>query len=653
MERLDPLSLVIREASRYFSEVFEISIEEAFRLIQPPPREEYGDLSFPLLRFLRRSPMNQQAVIEAFRGRVWEKGVRFIELEVTGGFLNIRFEETALARYVIGLMINGWRPRPIQAENPRIIVVEHTSANPVHPLHMGHARNSSLGDSLARMLKARGHKVNRRFYIDDVGRQAAVAALGFKLLGRSPREVAEEIGRKPDHVVGWIYAVTHTAVDIVVLRKKLEGLDDGERASRLRELDKLLSTLARLKEGWPRELYDSIVSGVGRIEDPESEIGEIMSRYERGLEPEKTLVRSVASLALEGFRATLGRIGVEFDAWDWESDLVWSGLVARIIEEAKRSPYHIVYKGTSALDIPRIVKELVLPNPEYRRAFKLPKGFEIPPLVLVRSDGTTLYTTRDIAYSLYKFRETGADKVVNVIGADQRLPQLQIRLALLGLGYTREALNMTHYDYEIVRLPGKSMSGRRGEYITLDQVLDETRDRARIEVEKRNPSAGREWIEETAEKIAVSAVRFSLVQASASKPITFDMDKVLDFKENSAPYLQYTHARTAGILAKLGEIDYKSIDYTAASHPDRRRLLINSLRYPYTAAKAADDMAPEDLATYLLKLADQFNSWYQKDSVIHEPSPGARNFKAMLVKLVKDVLADGMSLLGVHPLERM
>ncbi|MEB3861783.1 MAG: arginine--tRNA ligase [Desulfurococcales archaeon] len=653
VDRMDPVSLVISEGAEYFSEVFNLGVEEAFRLIQPPPREEYGDLSFPLLRFLRRSPANQQAVVEAFRGRIWEKGIKFIDIEVTGGFLNIRFEETALAKYVFGLMINGWKPEPIRSREPRIVVVEHTSANPVHPLHMGHARNTSLGDTLARLLAARGHRVNRRFYVDDVGRQAAVAALGFRLLSSRPKEVAARVGRKPDHVVGWVYAVTHTALDAVILKSKLGEAGDDERTMLVRELDKLLSTLARLKEGWPSDLYEAIVSGVGSLTDPEAEVSSIMKRYEEGLEPERSLVREVAGTALDGFRETLSRMGVDFDAWDWESDLVWSGLVAKVIEEARRSPYHIIYKGTSALDIPRIVEELVKPNPEYRAAFKLPRGFEVPPLVLVRSDGTTLYTTRDIAYSIYKFRETGADRVVNVIGADQRLPQLQIRLALLGLGYTREALNMIHYDYEIVRLPGRAMSGRRGEYVTLDEVLDEARQRARVEVEKRNPGADPGWIEETAEKIAVGAVRFAMVQTSASKPIVFNVDKVLDLKENTAPYLQYTHARAHSILEKLGGIDYHNIDYTSASHPDRRRLLITSLRYPYTAAKAADDMAPEDLATYLLRLADMFNSWYQKDSVVRDPSPGARNFKAMLVRLVRDVLASGLRLLGVEPLKRM
>ena len=251
MELRDPVSIVVDEASRYFSEVFKLEVEDAFRLIQPPPREEYGDLSFPLLRFTRREAVGEREVVEVLRGRLWEKGIKFIELNVEKGFLNIRFEEYELSRYTFGLMINGWRPEPVKTRNPETIVVEHTSANPVHPLHIGHARNASLGDTLARLLKARGHRVNRRFYIDDVGRQTAVAALGFQLLGVDPLEEARRIGVKPDHLVGWVYAATHTLLDVLEAKKRLEEASGEERVKVQREIDRLMATLARLKEADP------------------------------------------------------------------------------------------------------------------------------------------------------------------------------------------------------------------------------------------------------------------------------------------------------------------------------------------------------------------------------------------------------------------
>lgn len=641
----DPFTFLVESLSEVISRTLGIDRLEAWRLLLQPIREEYGDLSFPLIRYSKRRGVDVNDLFNLISSEIRNVGIDYVSMEIVSGFMNVRLDVKKAFERLVMLMRSGWRPRPERHPRPQRVVVEHTSANPIHPLHMGHARNSILGDTLSRLLRARGHEVERRFYIDDVGRQVAIAALGFEILGiRDPKSLSRDLNVKPDHLSGWIYAAVHTAIDAA--KAKREGKAD--------ELENLVYDLARLEErepvkGWTQKIVDYIFS----LKDPEEPIRRIMIRYEKGLEPEKSLVRSVAEFVLEGFKETLRRLRVEFDRWDWESDLVWSGLVSEILEKARRSKYYTIYKGSDALDIPKIVKELVLNDPEMRRRFKIPKSFEVPPLILVRSDGTTLYTTRDIAYSIKKFREFNADKVINVVGAEQRLPQLQVRLALLGLGFKREALNLIHYDYEMVRLVGMKMSGRRGVYIALDNVFDEVKARAKEEVLKRNPDESKEWIDSVAEAIALGALRFSMVQVSASKPITFDPEKALNFKENSGPYLQYTYARSVGILEKLGGIRWDAIDYEGCNEPMRRRLIVGALRFPVVAAKAADDLAPEDLTTYLLKIADSCNAWYQKDPVIRERDEGLRYCKAAMVNLVSETLKEGLELLGIPPLRRM
>lgn len=644
----DPMSKLVDVVAGYLSDALKVGRLEVERLLQPPPRREYGDLAFPLIRYTRRAGVSPEDVSESLRTKLWESGVTWASPRVESGYLNIVLDVEQLGDEVFRLLSAGWKPKTAKTHQPSKIVVEHTSANPIHPLHLGHARNAALGDTLARMLRSRGHEVNVRFYVDDVGRQTAVAALGFKLAGLSPRELSERMGVKIDYAVGWVYAVTHTSIDIVRAKRLAEQGEAGYE-----EIDRAMGVLARLKEEGDQEVFDSIVGGVGSMGDPESVVSEMMIRYEKGLEPEKSLIRGIAEAVLEGFKETLSRFGVKYDEWDWESDLVWSSRVGSIIEEARKSPYYTVHKGAEAIDIPRIVKELLQNDPEARNRIRLPKSFEIPPLILVRRDGTTLYTTRDIAYSVYKFRVTGADRVINVIGADQRLPQLQIRIALLGLGYRREALNMEHYDYEIVRLPGRRMSSRRAEYVTLDELLDMARNTGRPEVEARNPGADKAWIDYVAEKVGVGAVRFTLVRPGRLRPITLNVKRILDLKENTAPYLQYTHARASSILERHGAIDYMKAHSASLEDTVRRELFIEAPRFPLVAAKAADDLAPEDLADYLLRLADKFNSWYQKDSVIHEEWEGARHAKAALVLLVKSVIGEGLRLLGVEPLDKM
>ncbi|MCS7106777.1 MAG: arginine--tRNA ligase [Acidilobaceae archaeon] len=629
-----PLVQALLRVGRCLEDKTGVPLDSFVKLLSKTPREEYGDFGFPLARFFGRAeqvlPEVQQCV-----------SIDYVSLSLWNGFLNVKLDERGLGRELFELMKGGWRPEPLKTETPRRIVVEHTSANPVHPLHIGHARNASLGDCLARMLKARGNDVVVRYYVNDVGRQVSVVVLGFSLLGIEPEELSTRLGTKIDHAIGWVYAVTHTAIDAVMARRR----GDQEEAERL------AAQLVKLRERGDASLADLIIERVSSLENPEAKLSEIMSRYEAGLEPERSKVRALSQAALEGFMETLGRMGIGYDSIDWESDVVWSGLLAAVLSKARESPYLTKHKEALALDLMRIVRERV--GEKERERLRLPKGFEVPPMILFRSDGTTLYWTRDIAYSIYKFSDSKADQVINVIASEQRLPQLQIRIALLGLGYEREGLNMLHYEYEIVRLPGRAMSGRRGEYVTLDELIDEAKERAAKEAALRNPDLSKEELESIAEGIAVGAIRFSLVQPGATKSITFDVERVLRLEENTGPYLQYTHARAHNILEKHGQVKYELAEPEVFSERDRRSLLIHALLYPMVAAKAADELRPEDLASYLLKLADLFNKWYQKDSVIREPNAGLREGKAAMVQLVSQVLGSGLSLLGVPPLKRM
>ena len=635
----------------------ELGVSEDEKLIEyivaESPRPDLGDYGVPIARFAKKHGLDLQALVE----KTSEKLKRYphvASVKRVGGYLNIVIDAAEASRVVFNAVIrDGDNYGHVKTDTPLRIVVEHTSANPVHPLHIGHARNAALGDTLARLLRERGHKVQTRFYVDDMGRQVAVLVYGAKLLGE-PR-IPE--GTKPDHWLGLLYALTHTLADIEALKKELEELKQGDNLDKyhekLRELDELVAAASRLREKAP-ELFDKLAEAI-RGHDPEKEIQGIMRSYEfREDEEIVKLTRTIVEKCIEGFKQTLQRLGIGFDQWDWESDLVWSSQVRKIIEKAKTTPYAITYKGALALNLQPLLKDPVI-----RQALGVPEDYEVPPLILQRSDGTTLYTTRDIAYSIKKFSDFNADKVYNVIAAEQRLPQLQVRLALIALGYRKEGLNMHHYAYEMVNLPGRKMSGRRGEYVTLDELIEHAITRARQEVEKRSPHLPPEEKKHIAEAVGIAAIRYTLVSVSASKPMTFDIEEALNFEQNSAPYILYTHARAANILAKAQErglqIDWDNIDYTAANeNPLRRKLVLQLLNYPYIFAKAADELKPELIVNYLNKLADTFNKWYTSgDSAINEPDPGKRNYKLALVQAVKTVTANALRILGIKPLERM
>ena len=621
-----------------------LSVSRKDLLFEEPPKPELGDIAFHLTklsRVLNRDP-------EDLSRRIQETLSRNIFVEKTiiaRDYLDVFLDPVYLSSAVFSAVRElGESYGTVPAEKKLRYVVEYVSANPIHPLHIGSGRNAALGLALASMLRARGHDVETRFYVNDMGRQVAVSVLGFRLLG----EPDPPSGVKPDHWIGFIYAATHTILDIKRLREELERakIDPGRYREIVEELDELVADAARLRERYP-EYFDRLVDEINKLRDPEAEISRLMISYEKRID--ESVVQSfrrLVDLCIRGFRETLDRLGVRFDKWDYESDLVWSGLVDEIIRLAEKSPYYGIHKNAPAIVFRDLQKDSFI-----RERLRLPRGLEIPPLIIMRSDETTLYALRDVAYSVYKFRDSGADIVINVIASEQTLPQAQIRLTLYALGFRREAENMIHYSYEMITLPGYKMSGRRGRYISLDQVIEDARSRAEKILEER----GSRGDPSVAEKIAVAAVKFSLASVSPSKQIVFKLEEALDFERNSAPYLLYTRARAKGILDKVGEEpELYEIDYASGVSDWLRRVLVLEVsKAPTVLAKAVDELSPEIVANTLIKLADLFNTWYQKDPVVYEKDPGLRAFKIHLVKAVLAVLTNGLRMLGIEPLDRI
>ncbi|MGC9148430.1 MAG: arginine--tRNA ligase [Sulfolobales archaeon] len=613
-------------------------------IFEEPSKPELGDLAFHLIRMgklLNKDPEELSHELNRILSRnvFVEKVIRIKD------YLDIYLDPVHLSTALFSSVKElGENYGLVPAEKKYKYVIEYVSANPIHPLHIGSGRNAALGIVLSSMLKARGYEIQTRFYVNDMGRQVAIAVLGFRLLDEpNPPE-----GVKPDEWIGFIYAATHTIIDIRNLKNELEKakIDPTKYREILEELDVLVADSARLRERFP-EYFDKLVEKLSKIEDPEKEISRLMISYEK--RSDESIIRSfrkLVDLCLKGFKETLDKLGARFDKWDYESDIAWSGLVDEVINLAKKSVYYGTHKNAPAIIFKDLQKDSVI-----RERLRLPRTLEIPPLIIMRSDETTLYTLRDVAYSIYKFRDGGADYVINIIASEQTLPQAQIRLALYALGFRREAENMIHFSYELVSLPGHRMSGRRGRYITLDQVIEEARIRAEKILEERGTRAE----ENIAEKIAVAAVKYALASVSPSKQLVFKLEEALDFERNSAPYILYSRARAKGILDKIGEEpELDEVDFRGGVSDWLRRLLVLEVsKAPSIYAKAVDELSPEIIANTLIKISDLFNTWYQKDPVIHEKDLGLRAFKILLVKSVLVVLTNGLKMMGIEPLDKI
>ena len=530
----------------------------------------------------------------------------------------------------------------VKTEEPKKIIVEHTSVNPLHPIHIGQARNPMLGDALARILQYRGHLVSRHYYIDDVGRQSSVVAYGYAKLGRpKPTE-------KADLFVGKIYTVTSCLVEINRLKKVRENAmathsaDDLVKANK--EIDEWMSIAAELKEKYP-VLFEALTAQISQDENPEEEIKRLNCAYEDGEPNAKKLIREVSDLCLEGFRETMKRVSVTYDSWDWESDFVWSTQVTDVLAKLKATPFIYNEKGVLEFDAEKVVQTLDL-----KAKLGLSPNNEVPPLTLGRADGTTLYTTRDIAYTLWKFKK--AQKVINVIGMEQSLAQLQLKISLYAMGYIEHAENLVHFAYNLVTLPGYKMSSRRGHYITFDEVLSEAIQRAYEEVSKRSPILSEEEKHKIAEFVGLGAVRFALVDVDPSKPVVFTWERVLNFETNSAPYVQYTHARACSILRKAAREPEKP-SCKLLTEKLERELILNLAGFPDMFIEATEYLKPNMIADYANLLADKFNTFYNALPVIKADSQELSDARITLTQAIKTVLYNALNLIGVFAPEKM
>lgn len=616
-----------------------------------PPSREMGDLGIALHKYAKRLSLEPAQLAEETKGFLNDLP-GLLGVKAISGYLNVTYSPEYIAKVTISSVRSVKNYGYVPSEKTLKVIIEHTSANPIHPLHIGHGRNALLGDTLYRLLSNRGHLVQRRFYINDTGRQVALLTFGYKLINRRPSENV-----KPDEWLGRLYALVNLLIELRdiknelnKLRSRLESrelseLEEEKHRELLKKVDEVTASLGKLWEA-DKELFDEVSRALMEYEgDPEEEILRIMSSYERGEEWAKSLVREVVDRALAGIRETLSKLGVEFDKWDYESDLVWSSLVNEVVSKALSSPLYIRHKGVDALDVQRIASQQVL------KKLNIDIGGEIPPLIIRRSDGTILYTTKDIAYSIYKFADSNADLVINVIGAEQKLPQAQLRLALLALGYVREAENLVTYIYEMVTIPGLKMSSRRYQIVTLDWLLEELYRRARDEVNRRRQDLSESDRAKIAWTIAIAAARFSMASYDPLKPLNFNLNKVLDLSGNSAPYILYTHARASNILKKAGDIEWDLIDYSYARNEVIKELIWLVMKYPQVVAEAADKLSPEVLGNYIVRMADCFNKWYESERIIDEEDKPYRALKLAIVFGVKKSIAHGLTMFGVTPLD--
>ena len=609
-----------------------------------PPDPKMGELasaaSFQLAKVLRLKPADIAINIAK---HVKRYGL-VASAEAVNGYINFHADEGKYYKLVFETVAGDPEYGYLKVDKPQKIMVEHTSANPIHPLTIGHARNAITGACLANMLRLRGNPMRVDFLVNDMGRQVALATWGWTLLGKPEPDSAT----RGEIFIGAIYASTNVSMELLRVAKELKAAEekgDVPMIAELQEDQEKFETAAADLEKTSHKIYKALKEKIASYLDPAAEIAKLNTAYENNDPETKKAVRHLVKICIDGFIQTMGEMNIHYDSFDYESDLVWEHKADEVLEALKHTDFVERDQGALVLNCNSVANIYVL-----KQRWGLAPNHEIPRLVLVRSDGTTLYTLRDMAYSIYKFG-TGMDKVINVIGQEQALAQLQLRIALVAIGKPQMGDNQIHYGYEFVKLPEGKMSGRLGRYVSLNDVMDRSIELAMEEVTKRTPDLPEPQRREIARMVGLGAVKYTLLSMDANKQVIFDWAKALNFETNSAPFIQYSHARCCNIL-KRSETR-PTADFSQLTDLKEREIVSIVANWPEIFAEAADVLKPGTITAYLNSLADRFNSFYSSLRVLNAETPGLVGARLALVDAVRVVLNNGCTVLGIEAPQRM
>ena len=517
-------------------------------------------------------------------------------IEAVKGYLNLYFTTSEYARRVVDEVLAAradfGRGKP---KNERVMV-EYAQPNMLHSFHIGHARNTVLGEVLARLTEFAGFDTIRASYPGDLG-------LGVI-------------------TVVWMY-------DKFYKGQEPEGTH--ERGQWLLKLYVEANALLEKKENeTPKE--------TAQRETYEAERREMYRQWDAGDPYVRDLWKRTREWSLEELHDVLRMLDVNMDVWFFESDVdepskaIVEELIQRGIADDERNQGGAV--------IVKIDEKLGLTKEKYRTN------------VLLRSDGTTLYLTKDLALAKVKFEQYHVDRSIYVVDVRQSL-HLQQAFAILKLWGFPQAEKCFHLGYGFVSLPEGAMSARRGRVALFKEVYDEAIRRVlALETERSGDIPADERVK-IAQQIGLGALVYSLLSVDNNKDIVFDIDEALSFDGRTGPYIQNAHVRANSILKKahIQSSNPATFDYELTKH--EIELIEQMSRFPNAVQQAANEYRPLVMAAYAYDLANAFHSFYHAVPVLQNEDENLRNSRLRLVAAAKQTLANALRLLDIKAPEVM
>lgn len=561
-------------------------------LLQPSREASQGDLTlpcFPFASILKKAP---QAISDDLAEQ-FPSIEALLNVSSVNGYLNFTANPEWLADSVLSNQVDIGSALKNSGRTGENVLIEHTSANPNGPFHVGRARNAILGDTLVRLHRLHGDDVRAEYYVDDMGKQVGVLAWALENL--SEEEVNELLSDREPPSERWLTKADHQRVRWYQAAQVLRKDADEDRKAQI-----------------------------------ENEIGTLVHASEHGDLGVLESFESAYTPVLDGMLATLSRLGISYDTFTKESRFVVDGTVADLMSTLDALEIAgTADNGAGFLDLGQ-------------RGLKGKTEF-----FYRRGDGSSLYATRDVAYHIWKWGES--NRLVNVLGEDHKLQAKQVGLTLEELNQKRPEVLF----YSFIKLPEGKMSTRRGNVVFMDDLLEEAHAQASAVVRELRPEYDDEKVAKIAEAVGTAAVRFNIIKVSPEKGFTFRWEEALAFEAGSAPFIMYAHTRACSISKRAGTLPTSPVQCPSVeSMPEG---LVELLRLMCTHNDVLERSVREQkvhlFALHMLELANAYNGFYRDCPVVREGE--VDGFAFSISEMARELMRSGLEGLGITPIEEM
>ena len=571
--------------------------------VENPPKPEMGDLGVPLFPFAKAFRMAPPAIAAEVAKIVnASNGVKELgTVAAVGPYVNIKLNKENAAGGILQKILKEGDEYGSFAEDGkklfegRRVMVEYSSPNTNKPLHLGHMRNDALGESVSRILKKAGAQVYRVNIINNRGVHICKSMLAYKLFHEAKGDTPQSLGIKGDHFVGQCYV----------------------------EFDK----------------YSK--------EHPEAlqQAEDMLIKWENGDKEVRDLWQKMNGWTLSGVQQTYDRTGVGFEKLYFESDTYLKGK-EEIMRGLEKGIFFKADDGSVRVDVTNVTGK--------------GKDGEDHSKVLLRKDGTSVYITQDIGTAISRHNDWDFNQMVYVVASEQIYHFKILFHILKQLGYDW-ASNLYHLSYGLVNLPSGRMKSREGTVVDADDLIDSLHADALKAIQDKGRDSEVGNADDVAEKVALAALHYYLLQVSPVKDMLFNPEESLSFNGNTGPYLQYMGARIASILRKAEEqglsanLGADSQSLSLLTHESEWALIKSLGRFPQVVEKAATDLDPSQMASYIYEICKAFSAFYRDCPILSvaEENKTLASARLCLASCTLTVLRSAMNLVLVPFLEKM